>query len=109
MQIDAIVDQLEDLGDSDFGPAPPPLPPKRASKAMWIVGALVVLLMAGLGVGLGVYLFGGSEPPPAAAAAHPAPAPAPEPEPAAERATPEPDVVQMDEVVFGAEEPAPAQ
>jgi hypothetical protein len=113
MQIDAIVDQLEDLGDSDFGPAPPPLPPKRASKAMWIVGALVVLLMAGLGVGLGVYLFGGSEPAPAAVAAPPAPAlPAPAPaapEPAVDRAEPQPDVVQMDEVVFGAEEPAPAQ
>lgn len=108
MQIDAIVDQLEDLGDSDFGPAPPPLPPKRASKAMWIVGALVVLLMAGLGVGLGVYLFGGSEPAPAAVAAPPPPA-APEPAPAVDRAEPQPDVVQMDEVVFGAEEPAPAQ
>jgi hypothetical protein len=109
MQIDALVDELEDLGPpSDFGPAPPPLPPKRAGKTMWIVGALVVLLMAGLGIGLGVFLFGAPEP--SAATRAPAPAPVPQPSPAEPSTPPAPaeprDVVQMDEVVFGAERPA---
>lgn len=115
MQVDALVDELEDLGPpSNFGPAPPPLPPKKASKLVWVVGALVVLLAAALGIGAGIYILGGETPPPVTQApqeiARPAAAP-PAAEPtAAEPAPAEPahDVVQMDEVVFGADEPAPA-
>jgi len=90
MQIDAI--DLQDLGELGIGgELPPPLPPKKTSKLTWIIGALVVLLAAGLGIGAGFFLFAGSseEPPAAAPSAPPAPV--------------EPDVVQMDEIVFGAE------
>lgn len=91
MQIDAI--DLQDLGELGIGgELPPPLPPKKTSKLTWIIGALVVLLAAGLGIGAGFFLLAGSsdDPPPAAAPSAP---PAPD----------EADVVQMDEVVFGAE------
>ncbi len=109
MQIDAIADDLEDLGPpSDFGAAPPPLPPKRVSKGVWIAGAVVVVLMVALGIGAGVVLLGGDEP--AAATQGAATEPSAEPEAPAEGPA-EGNVVQMDEVVFGAEEEetAPAE
>jgi len=88
MQLDAIVDDLEEFetpGDLAHAlSGPPPLPPKKASKAMWVVGGLVVLIASGAAVGIGLFLFGGSEP---AAPATEASAPA-EPEPAAGEATP---------------------
>jgi hypothetical protein len=102
MQIDAFVDGMEDLGDLGPGaPLPPPLPPKRASKAMWIVGVIVVLLAAGLGIGAGWFILAGETAPVAPAAV---PAPAPAPPPAAPEAAPE--VMQLDEVVFDSDEPA---
>lgn len=106
MQIDALVDQMQDLGDLGPGAAlPPPLPPKGTSKVTWIVGAIVVLLAAGLGIGAGWYLLADREQAPSVTStARPAP-PAPAEPAAAEPAPAEPaaDVVQMDEVVFGAE------
>lgn len=103
MQIDAFVDGMEELGDLGPGASlPPPLPPKKASKGMWIVGVIVVLLAAGLGIGAGWFILAG-ETAPVAPAVVPAPAPAPasaEPEAA-------PEVMQLDEVVFDSDdEPA---
>ena len=103
MQIDAIADDLEDIEAPggylpDPGPSlPPPLPPKRVGKAVWVVGGLVVVLMIALGVGAGFVLFGGDDPAPVAPASPP-PTESTEPEaPAAE-----PEVMQIDEVVFEA-------
>jgi hypothetical protein len=118
MQIDAIADELEDYEAADeLGAAPPPLPPQRRSKAAWIVGGLVVLLAAGLGIAAGVVLLGGEDPPPTPTAS-PAPAPANPPAPPAAAASPTPapaeaapappgerEVLQMDEIVFGQDEP----
>lgn len=103
MQIDALVESMEELGNLGPGASlPPPLPPKKASKAMWIVGALVVLLAAGLGIGAGWFLLVDGAP-----SAAPSPTPAP-PEPAAAGAPDEPEVMQLDEVVFDSDEPAEA-
>jgi len=102
MQIDAFVDGMEELGDLGPGaPLPPPLPPKKASKGMWIVGVLVVLLAAGLGIGAGWFLLAGQQP------TAPLPVP-PAPRPVAEPVEPEapPEVMQLDEVVFDSDEPA---
>jgi hypothetical protein len=109
MQIDALVDDMEELPGEEEpafrGSGPPPLPPKRVNKAVWIVGIFVILLASGLGVGFGILVFGGAKRPPPAvvrtAPAHPPPAPAKAP------AAEPPDVVQMDEVVFDVEESAP--
>ncbi len=104
MQIDAFVESMEELGDLGPGASlPPPLPPKKASRGMWIVGAIVVLLAAGLGIGAGWFLLAGQSPPaPAAMPASPAPA---APQPAEEPEAP-PEVMQLDEVVFDSDEPA---
>lgn len=102
MQIDSIADQLEDYEAADqLGAAPPPLPPRRGSKAMWAVGGVVVLLAGGLGLTAGIYLLreGASEVPPSAPVVEPATAA--DPSPPSEGA----DVLQMDEFVFG-DEPA---
>lgn len=90
MQLDAIVDDLEDIvPPGAYGPSmPPPLPPKRVSPVMWLVGGLVVALMIALGVGAGFVLFGGEAEPVV--------------QPAAPAAEPDPGVVQMEEVVFEA-------
>lgn len=99
MQIDALTDDLEELGPS-VPALPPPLPPKKASTAMWVIGVLVVVLMMALGVGAGFVLFG-SEPAPVVQ-------PAAEPrEPEETAPAPADDVVQMEEVVFEAPAPEP--
>jgi hypothetical protein len=108
MQLDAVVDGMEDVAVApDVSHAmsrPPPLPPARISKGMWIVGALIVLAMAGLGIGAGAYMLGGGGDAPTATAATPAPAPtaAPTPEVAVEPGEGEAPsgVVQLDEIVF---------
>ncbi|HEY8428882.1 MAG TPA: hypothetical protein VIL20_10925 [Sandaracinaceae bacterium] len=111
MQIDAIADELLDLGptqgDAPGPPLPPPLPPKKVGKAVWIVGALVVLAMIALGIGAGYALFGGEPAPPPAAAARPTPsAPSPPdvptPTPGAPAAEEPPPVLQLEEVVVEA-------
>lgn len=114
MQLDAIADDLEEVAVPDLGPsmpAPPPLPPKKASTSVWIIGALVVLLATGLGLGVGLYVLNSSTPETPTAAAPPAEPEAPvEPEEAAEpEATDDGthNVVSLDDVVFdGTEEPA---
>ncbi len=87
MQLDAIVDDLDDIAaPGGYGPSmPPPLPPKKVSPVVWVIGGLVVALMIALGVGAGFVLFGGEAEP----VVQPAPA-----------AEPGPGVVQMEEVVF---------
>lgn len=110
MQLDAVVDSMEDVAMApDLGPrmsGPPPLPPQRISKGMWVVGVLIVLAMAGLGIGAGAYVLGGGGE--TATAAPPTPAPSaaragaesgPE-APSAEGEEEPSGVVQLDEFVF---------
>jgi hypothetical protein len=119
MQLDAVVDELEEVAPPpDVGAdaaAPPPLPPKKPSKAIWIVGALVIVVAAGLGIGVGVFLLGDEEPAATAAGAEGEATGATPRETAAPPADQGEagdqaddgaegegdDVVQMDEVVFG--------
>lgn len=84
MQIDALVDDMEDVAPPPG--TPPPLPParERGSALVWIAGALVIVLAIGLAVGVGWLLFSADEP---------EPLPTPQ----------EPPVIQMDEFVFPAE------
>lgn len=90
MQIDAFVDEMQDLGDLGPGGAlPPPLPPKKPSAIKWVLASLVVLVAAGLGIGAGWFFF-------ASDADGSATAPAVE-EPIGG------EVLQLDEVVFGGE------
>ncbi len=111
MELDAVVDQMEEIAPPPGGlaAAPPPLPPKKFSPAMYVVAVTVVALMGGLGIAAGSFLLGGS-----GAETHPAAAPTVAPdEPTADAAdegdappaeteegAAEPDVVQLEEVVF---------
>lgn len=108
MQLDAVVDDMEELAPpalSHAEGAPPPLPPKKVSTGMWVAGGAVVLVAAGLALGVGFMLFGGETPPAAASSeevVEPPPAPAeavapPTEEPAVEA---EPASIQMDDIVF---------
>jgi hypothetical protein len=116
MQIDAFVDELEDVGAR--GPSrPPPLPPKKPGKLAWVAGILVVLLMAGLGVGLGLTVFGVEDDGGPGPVVVTNPRNDPQslvPDAGAQTiGTPPPDnanpnVVQLDEVVFDPAQPAPA-
>src|SRR5688500_2959931 len=85
MQIDALVDDMEDVDDPNaFGVSrPPPLPPKKPAKIMYVIGVLVVLLAAGLGVVAGLFFFGylGPTTAPETVAMPPPPPPQPAPEP----------------------------
>lgn len=126
MQLDAVVDSMEDVAVApDVGPVmsrPPPLPPPKISKGMWIVGVLIVLAMAGLGIGAGAYMLGsGGDTPTATAPSTPAtpgptagtPSEGTPGEGTPSEGTPsegEPSgVVQLDEIVFddSAEETPP--
>lgn len=116
MQLDAVVDELEEIAAPDLGGStkPPPLPPKKASKGALIAGVVIVLLAAALGVGAGAILLGepeapaGPTPPVAREGAAPSePAAADAPTDEAEAPGDEGDVVQIDEVVFGAQDEAP--
>lgn len=99
MQLDALVDDFEEVDIPDLGShAPPPLPPEKAGFGVWIAGGLVVLLAAGVAIGIGLYLKTSSEPAPAASA----PAPPAEEPPAEESPATR---IQMDDIVFG-DEPA---
>ncbi len=115
MQLDAIVDDLEEIDAPRLGGAglPPPLPPKKASRGVWIVGALVVVIATSLGLAVGfAFLTGSSEgeasapaaPGPVGAAASPDSAAEPSIEGAAPAEDPEeeaePNVVSLDEIVF---------
>jgi len=77
MQLDAVVDDLEEvpdvggLADLPRGTAPPPLPPKKAGAGAWIAGVAVVLLMTGAGLGIGYYVLGWGQPAQAPQAAAP--------------------------------------
>ncbi|MFK7990295.1 MAG: hypothetical protein AB8I08_30015 [Sandaracinaceae bacterium] len=113
MELDAVVDQLEEIAPppGGLGAGPPPLPPKKSSPLMYLLAVVVVLAMGGLGIVAGSFLLGTEEPSATAAPAEPEPV-----EPVAESATPEaeaaapeaesaegepaPDVVQLEEVVF---------
>lgn len=113
MQLDAVVDDLEEvpdvggLADLPRGTAPPPLPPKKAGAGAWIAGVAVVLLMTGAGLGIGYYVLGWGQPAQAPQAAAPraeveAAEELAEPEQADDQAEAEPaeDVVQLDEFVI---------
>lgn len=106
MQLDAMVDDMEEVeppGDLlDRVSAPPPLPPKKVSTTMWIVGGLVVFVGAGAALGIGLYMMSTTtDTPETAAPEEPPPAPAVPPEDDTEEASPDetPNVV-MDEFVF---------
>lgn len=117
MQLDALVDELEEVapppGLGHGETRPPPLPPKKTSKGMLVVGIVIVLLAAGLGIGAGAYLMGTPDaPPPEALTDPPRPgAPAdpdrspypPEADEGSGEAGDDSDVVQLDEVLVGAE------
>lgn len=104
MQLDAVVDELEEVALPPNLAAPPPLPPKKTSKGMVIVGVVIVLLAAGLGIGAGAFLMGTSDAPEATAeAATPEATGADEVSAPADDEEGEADIVQIDEVVVGAE------
>lgn len=125
MELDALIDDMEEFEvpeDIEHAvSAPPPLPPQKASRSVWVIGAVVILVGASAAVGLGLYMMNNGGPQPTAAAEPPAPAPAPiaPAQPAAEEAASEntagagtvddgaeqgteaePPVVVMDEFVF---------
>lgn len=119
MQLDAVVDDLEEIAAPDLMQvhamsAPPPLPPKKAGASAWLVGGAVVVIAAAaaVGIGLGLRSMRPGPAPTPAAASEPAPAaPEPAPEVVAEEPAEEPTeaagpTVQMEEFVFDDEEPA---
>ncbi|HJL20565.1 MAG TPA: hypothetical protein RMH99_33215 [Sandaracinaceae bacterium LLY-WYZ-13_1] len=76
MQLDAVVDDLEEVAPPDVGTGrPPPLPPKKPKTALYVVAGIVILLAAGLGVGAGAVLLGDDPAPEGAAAPPPDAAP----------------------------------
>ncbi|MBX3271944.1 MAG: hypothetical protein KF729_16870 [Sandaracinaceae bacterium] len=79
MQLDAIVDDLEEIEAPALlrSTAPPPLPPRQPNKSTWLIGGAVVLIAATAAVGVGLALRAPSAgATPAAASAPPPSAPA---------------------------------
>lgn len=105
MQLDAIADDLEEFDAPDLAhqmSAPPPLPPKKAGKGVWIAGALVVILATGLGLGVGLYVLNRSPEPAATdqAVAEPATQAEQGAEATGEAGADGENVVSLEEVVF---------
>lgn len=115
MELDALVDEMEEISVPGAADLPPPLPPKPPAKRVYLIAALVVVVAAGLGIGAGAFLYTSTADNDAAATLPDRPPTtesseqtaavregAAEAETAPEGA--EPDVVHLDEVLIGGEE-----